>query len=133
MAHALWTVTRPLPAVTISTGDFAAEAEWVREPDLTGLFPGDTVFGTARISLDSPAQWRYSVEYSMGGELAPHMTAQWYADAECTGEALAMGESSGGAHTEFCIAFTLSETAPSSLQGQVGDAVVTVTAEQVRP
>lgn len=138
LAHALWSVTRPLPDVTLATSDFTVTAEWVDQPDLANLFPGEIRAGTAWVSVDSDASWQYSVTATIEGELADHLGAVWYADAQCEGAALTMGQTNGetltgGTETNFCIRFTLDSDTPGSLQGATAEITVTVNAEQVRP
>lgn len=138
LAHALWSVTRPLPAVTITTSDFTLNAEWLAEPDLTGLFPGDSRTGTATVSLNSAASWHYRVTTTVAGPLAAHLTTQWYPSAQCTGTPLDPNQANGhtltgGAATEFCIRFTLAPDTPNSMQGATSQVSVDVAAEQVLP
>ncbi|MEE6286089.1 hypothetical protein V2J52_00290 [Georgenia sp. MJ173] len=136
LAHALWSVSQPLPAVQLTSGSFDITAEWVDEPEVTGLFPGDTATGTARVTMDSDAAWQYRVTRDATGALGEHVDVGWYADAECVGEPLAIGTPNGTAldgetSTDFCVRFTLAPDTPSDLQAATADVTVTVTAEQV--
>lgn len=138
LVHALWSVTRPLPDVTLATSDFAVTAEWVDQPDLANLFPGETGSGTAGVFLDSDASWQYSVTATIEGELADHLSAVWYTDAGCEGAPLTMGQTNGdtlagGTETNFCIRFTLDRDTPGMLQNATADVTVNVRAYQVRP
>jgi len=138
LAHALWSLTRPLPAITLSTSDFAVTAEWVDEPELVNLFPGEMGTGTARVSLDSDASWQYSVTTTIEGELADSLSAVWYADARCEGDALTMGQNNGDTlasdtETNFCILFTLNSDTPATFQGAMAEITVNVNAQQMRP
>lgn len=138
LAYALWSVTQPLPEVELSTGNFELTANWVNEPDLTGMFPGDSAAGTATAKLLSETTWQYSVDHEAQGDLAEYVDVLWYPDAECAGEGLPMGEThpqtlDGGTTSEFCIEFTLDPDTPPEMQGESVHVDVTVTAEQVRP
>ncbi len=135
LAHALWSAREPMPDVRISAGDFDANAAWVDEPALVGLFPGDTVDGVAEVRLDGDVTWEYSVELSAGGTLGQYLEVAW--QPSCTGPFLAPGARSGtalpgGSTAQFCLELALSEDAPSQLQGQTADVEVVVTVEQVR-
>jgi len=137
LAYALWSISKPLPEVGLSTGSFELEAHWQQEPALTDLFPGDSATGTALLTLDSPATWQYSVDFEVSGALGDHIATVWYPDTDCTGDGRGAGDTNGSAlpgdsSTEFCIEFRLDENTPNTMQGQTAQVTVTVTAEQVR-
>ncbi|MEE6283009.1 hypothetical protein [Georgenia sp. MJ170] len=136
LAHALWSVSQPLPEVQLTSGSFDITAEWVDEPEITGLFPGDTVTGTARVTMNSDAAWQYQVTHNATGALGEYVEVGWYPNAECTGKPLAMGAANGATldgetSSNFCVRFTLATNTPSSLQAATADVSVAVTAEQV--
>ncbi|ROR73353.1 hypothetical protein [Bogoriella caseilytica] len=137
LAHAWWRVSQPAADVALQTSDFRVHAQWNEEPTLTNLFPGDARTATAQVSLDSAAQWQYRVDYASSGPLAPYLTAVWFPNTQCSGTPHAMGQTNpalltGGTATEICVRFSLSNTAPSRVQGTPADVTVTVTAEQRR-
>lgn len=136
LASALWSISEPLPEVELSTGTFELEAEWLQEPALTGLYPGESATGTASLTLHTGATWQYTVNADVDGALAEHLSTRWYPDAECTGAVLGAGDSNGsglpgGSPSAFCIEFRLDSDTPSDMQGQTAQVTVTVTAEQV--
>ncbi|MDD9206687.1 hypothetical protein PU560_09445, partial [Georgenia sp. 10Sc9-8] len=69
VAHALWSITQPLPEVTVATGDFDLTATWQRAPDLEGLFPGESVTGSGTVHLNSDASWQYRLDENVQGSL----------------------------------------------------------------
>lgn len=150
VAHALWSVSRPLEG-TVTSGSFDVTASWVpkRQLDLGGMLPGEDRTGVVEVQHVGDAHWHYHVAHEVAGPLAEHLSAAWYPNGSCDGTPLrlgavpdstppATGDTNGavlafGEGTTMCVRYTLSDTAPTTLQGQTSSVQLTVTALQVRP
>lgn len=145
-AHAVWAVRRSPPVAATVTGDLTATAVWSTgaAPTLASPFPTQTVTtGTNMLRVTgggagTTLRWRLLVASSVAPAFQPYVTVQAYVGA-CNaptplpipaGGYSPAGGYAPGTTVDVCVAFTLAANAPTSLQGQSLQPVVTATVQQ---
>lgn len=139
---AYWHAQQTAPGGVATSGDLAISADWVGgTPSWSAFYPGQsTSDATIRVNADSSGDnlvWKVRLSETVTPDFEPHTTFRAWIGTCGTGTLIpAEGYgtfSSNTSRVDICVRFTLSPTAPSTLQGQLLTPQITVIAEQVSP
>lgn len=133
---AQWTVQKQLPGGLVTTGTFEVDAQWIGgPPDLGSLFPGKSSaparFEVTGNSVGTTLRWRLQLESTVNLEFRDYVTFRAYVGECGTGTLIAgiypaTGSLGPTNSVSVCATYTLSASAPSSLQGLQANPVITV-------
>ncbi|MGM7677438.1 hypothetical protein [Microbacterium sp. A94] len=139
---AYWQAQQTIPGEVVTSGDLAISADWLGgTPVWAALYPGqstaDAMIRVTSTNSGDNLAWKVRLTGAVPASFDPYATLQAWVGACGTGAPIpadGYGEfTSSTSAVDICVRYGLSASAPNTLQGQVLDPTITVTAEQVSP
>ncbi|MEZ0448100.1 hypothetical protein [Cellulomonas sp. ICMP 17802] len=137
-AYGAWSRTITLgSAATLRAGTMGLSATWTTAPTLSGLLPGTTRSGIAKLTHSGNGRWQYMLPSVTGAETMPGLaityTSTTGAPGTCGATAIPADAWSAtqpaGSTVYVCVTATLAATAPSSAQSVTPAVAITVKAQ----